>query len=107
MWNESIDKIITGLNTIDESVNKELYGDLYAYAENYRYTNKWTDDNVKAYLAKQKKLWGEDVLLDTLDKVNKDFKKKNKVKSDPYNINLVEGFLAKEYLKEVVDNING
>ena len=74
--------------TIVESVaDKDLYDDLYSYADEYRMTSRWTKDNVEKYLKRQKDFRRmSDADFDkVVAKVNKDFKRKKKVKSDPYS----------------------
>ena len=77
--------IITILN--ESARDKDLYNDLYRYADEYRFTSRWTRSNVERYLKRQKDFRGmSDLDFDkVVAKVNKDFKRKNKVKSDPYS----------------------
>lgn len=72
--------------TIKESKTNEIYDDLYSYADKYRFTTRWTKDNVENYLVKIKRMYAlsDRELTDVISKVNTDFKRKNKVKSDPY-----------------------
>ena len=69
------------------SIHKELYSDLLDYAEKHRMTSRWTESNVKKYLDRLKKMYdvNDSTFQSTLKKVNADYKKKNKVKSDPYS----------------------
>lgn len=74
---------------INEGKSNEVYDDLYKYADEYRFTSKWTKDNVETKLSRTKRMFN---LSDTefnkiIDKVNKDFKHKNNVKSNPYDKN--------------------
>ena len=71
----------------NQKVHKELYSDLYDYADKHRMTSRWTADNVMKYLDRAKKFYdiSDEVFDYTLSKVNADYKRKNKVKSDPYS----------------------
>lgn len=71
----------------NQKVHKELYSDLYDYADKHRMTSRWTASNVLKYLDRAKKFYdiSDEVFDSTLSKVNADYKKKNKVKSDPYS----------------------
>ena len=72
--------------TIKENKTNEIYDDLYNYADRYRFTTRWTKDNVENYLIKIKRMYAlsDKELTNVISKVNKDFKRKNKVKSEPY-----------------------
>jgi hypothetical protein len=74
---------------INEGKSNEVYDDLYKYADEYRFTSKWTKNNVETKLNRTQKLFNlSDVELSKIiDKVNKDYKRKNKVKSNPYDEN--------------------
>ena len=74
------------IRKLNENKSVEVYNDLYDYADNYRFTNRWTKSNVDKKLNGVKRLFNlSDTELDKIvSKVNKDFKRKNKVKSDPY-----------------------
>ena len=68
--------------------DKEIYDDLYAYADEWRFTTRWTKENVvDQKLNRLKKLYMlSDAEMDKIiAKVNKDFKRKNQVKTDPYS----------------------
>jgi hypothetical protein len=75
------------LTIIESAADKDLYDDLYSYADEYRMTSRWTKDNVEKYLKRQKDFRRmSDADFDkVVAKVNKDFKRKKKVKSDPYS----------------------
>jgi len=76
--------------TIRESAaEKDLYDDLYSYADQYRMTSRWTKTNVEKYLERQKNFrrMSDVDFQKVVDKVNKDFKRKKKVKSFPYDSN--------------------
>ena len=76
--------------TIRESAaEKDLYDDLYSYADQYRMTSRWTKANVEKYLERQKNFrrMSDADFQKVVDKVNKDFKRKKKVKSFPYDSN--------------------
>ena len=72
---------------IYENKNNEVYDDLYSYADEYRFTTKWTKTNVETKLDRIKRMFNlSDIELNKIiSKVNKDYKRKNKVKSDPYS----------------------
>ncbi len=74
---------------INEGKSNEVYDDLYKYADEYRFTSRWTKNNVETKLNRTKKLFNlSDMELNKIiDKVNKDYKRKNKVKSNPYDEN--------------------
>ena len=38
----------------ESAADKDLYDDLYSYADEYRMTSRWTKDNVEKYLKRQK-----------------------------------------------------
>lgn len=71
----------------ESAADKDLYDDLYSYADEYRMTSRWTKDNVEKYLKRQKNFRRmSDADFDRIvAKVNKDFKRKKKVKSEPYS----------------------
>lgn len=66
---------------------KDLYNDLYKYAKEYRFTSRWTADGVKKYLKRQQdfRRMSDAEFYGVVEKVNKDFKRKEKVKSYPYS----------------------
>ena len=75
------------IKQLNEAKDTEIYNDLYTYADDYRFTTRWTKANVEKKLNGVKRLFNlSDTELDKIiAKVNKDFKRKNKVKSDPYS----------------------
>ena len=75
------------IRKLNESKASEVYDDLYNYADNYRFTTRWTKNNVEKKVNGLKKMFNlTDIELSKIiDKVNKDFKHKNKVKSEPYS----------------------
>ena len=88
-WDEYDESFSNG-GTIRESVaEKDLYDDLYSYADQYRMTSRWTKANVEKYLERQKNFrrMSDADFQKVVDKVNKDFKRKKKVKSFPYDSN--------------------
>ena len=79
----------SGRTIIESAAEKDLYDDLYSYADQYRMTSRWTKANVEKYLERQKNFrrMSDADFQKVVDKVNKDFKRKKKVKSFPYNSN--------------------
>lgn len=71
---------------IKENKTNEIYDDLYNYADRYRFTTRWTKNTVENYLTKIKRMYAlsDKEFTNVINKVNKDFKRKNKVKSEPY-----------------------
>lgn len=67
--------------------DKEIYDDLYEFADNWCYTTKWTKSDVENKLNRTKRMYGinDTELNKVLAKVNKDFKRKKSVKHDPYS----------------------
>lgn len=67
--------------------DKEIYDDLYEFADNWCYTTKWTKADVENKLNRTKRMYGinDTELNKVLAKVNKDFKRKKSVKHDPYS----------------------
>lgn len=71
---------------VSEGAEAEIYDDLYKYAQEWKYTSHWTHNNVyKNKILRLYKAYGEDRVKKVLQKVNKDFKRKEKVKSEPYS----------------------
>lgn len=72
---------------VNESKSNEVYDDLYKYADEYRFTNRWTKANVDKKVSGVKRMFNlSDSELDkVIAKVNKDYKRKNKVKTEPYS----------------------
>lgn len=79
----------SGRTIIESAAEKDLYDDLYSYADQYRMTSRWTKANVENYLERQKNFrrMSDADFQKVVDKVNKDFKRKKKVKSFPYDSN--------------------
>ena len=77
------------ISMINEGKSNEVYDDLYKYANEYRFTSRWTKDNVETKLNRTKRMFNlnDTELNKVIDKVNKDFKHKNNVKSNPYDEN--------------------
>lgn len=75
------------IRRLNESKASEVYDDLYNYADSYRFTTRWTKNNVEKKVNGLKRMFNlTDIeLSNIIDKVNKDFKRKNKVKSEPYS----------------------
>lgn len=69
------------------AAEKDLYDDLYSYADQYRMTSRWTKEIVTKYLERQKSFrrMSDSDFQKVVDRVNRDFKRKKKVKSDPYS----------------------
>jgi hypothetical protein len=67
--------------------DKEIYDDLYEFADNWCYTTKWTKADVENKLNRTKRMYGinDSELNKVLAKVNKDFKRKKSAKTDPYS----------------------
>ena len=67
--------------------DKEIYDDLYEFADNWCYTTKWTKADVENKLNRTKRMYGinDTELNKVLAKVNKDFKRKKSAKTDPYS----------------------
>ena len=67
--------------------DKEIYDDLYEFADNWCYTTKWTKADVENKLNRTKRMYGinDTELNKVLTKVNKDFKRKKSAKTDPYS----------------------
>ena len=67
--------------------DKEIYDDLYEFADNWCYTTKWTKADVENKLNRTKRMYGinDSELNKVLAKVNKDFKRKKSTKTDPYS----------------------
>lgn len=67
--------------------DKEIYDDLYEFADNWCYTTKWTQADVENKLNRTKRMYGinDTELNKVLAKVNKDFKRKKSAKTDPYS----------------------
>ncbi|MBO7212360.1 MAG: hypothetical protein J6V44_15340 [Methanobrevibacter sp.] len=87
---DEYDESFSNGRTIRESAaEKDLYDDLYSYADQYRMTSRWTKANVEKYLERQKNFrrMSDADFQKVVDKVNKDFKRKKKVKSFPYDSN--------------------
>lgn len=71
---------------LKEGADAEIYDDLYKYAKQHKSTSHWTKDNVSKKVDRMKRLWGDAMVQKQIDKVNKDYCKKEKVKTAPYSI---------------------
>lgn len=98
----------------ESAAEKDLYDDLYSYADQYRMTSRWTKANVEKYLERQKNFrrMSDADFQKVVDKVNKDFKRKKKVKSFPYDSNsyknesFIKEFGAKSYWSYDLMNVD-
>lgn len=67
--------------------DKEIYDDLYEFADRWCYTTKWTKADVDNKLNRTKRMYGinDTELNKVLAKVNKDFTRKKSAKTNPYS----------------------
>ena len=80
-------KLINENSVIKESAaEKDLYDDLYSYADRHWATSRWTKSNVEKYLKRQQdfRRMNDSDFYKVISKVNKAFKKDRKIKNDPY-----------------------
>ena len=70
----------------ESAAEKDLYDDLYSYADRNWATSRWTKSNVEKYLKRQQdfRRMNDSDFYKVISKVNKAFKKDRKIKSDPY-----------------------